>query len=294
MHTIENDYLKLTADTKAGFRLKNLSYRKNDTWVNLIEDPKGAEVSTWFPGTHLFPFPNRLKDGKFDYQGKTYQLSINDESNNNALHGLVYDRNWEVTTQDKYKLSGFFELNTPDQFPSRSKVEVTYLLNGSTLEIEVKVGNMGDSMMPFGYGFHPYFSLGTSLDQVDLQLPECRRILLDERSLPVDQPIETDHFKEKKKIVDTEMDNCYVIEKAIGEVETIIADEQKGLKVSVKQDANHFPYLQVFTHPERGHIAIEPMTCGVDALNTGRDIIQLDPRESWKGQFSISVEKGSV
>ena len=40
----------------------------------------------------LFPFANRIKDGKYRYMDENYNLECNETAGNNALHGLVYDK----------------------------------------------------------------------------------------------------------------------------------------------------------------------------------------------------------
>jgi aldose 1-epimerase len=37
----------------------------------------------------------------------------------------------------------------------------------------------------------------------------------------------------------------------------------------------------------RRSVAAEPMTCPPDALRSGRDLIVLEPGESWRGQWGI-------
>src|SRR5688500_4758386 len=42
----------------------------------------------------LFPFPNRVKRGSYTFEGKTYQLDINETARGNHIHGLVANRKW--------------------------------------------------------------------------------------------------------------------------------------------------------------------------------------------------------
>ena len=44
----------------------------------------------------LFPFPNRIRDGRFTWDGQDYQLPLNDPSGKNAIHGFVASRPWRV------------------------------------------------------------------------------------------------------------------------------------------------------------------------------------------------------
>src|ERR1700690_2158410 len=47
-------------------------------------------------GQPLIPWPNRLRDGRYEWDGETLQLPISDVSAGNAIHGLVRWRNWQV------------------------------------------------------------------------------------------------------------------------------------------------------------------------------------------------------
>ena len=38
---------------------------------------------------------------------------------------------------------------------------------------------------------------------------------------------------------------------------------------------------------QRKAIAIEPMTCGVNALNTGQDLIWLEPGDTWSASWGL-------
>ena len=47
----------------------------------------------------LFPFPNRIRDGRFAWEGKEYQLPTNDPSGKNAIHGFACRKPWRVVEQ---------------------------------------------------------------------------------------------------------------------------------------------------------------------------------------------------
>ena len=44
----------------------------------------------------LFPFPNRIRDGRFTWNGKAYQLPLNDPAKRNAIHGFACRRPWRI------------------------------------------------------------------------------------------------------------------------------------------------------------------------------------------------------
>ena len=47
----------------------------------------------------LFPFPNRIRDGRFAWDGKEYRLPTNDPAGKNAIHGFACRRPWRVVDQ---------------------------------------------------------------------------------------------------------------------------------------------------------------------------------------------------
>src|SRR6185436_18543598 len=56
------------------------------------ETPEGLIENHWSKSAFLFPFPNRLKDGKYSFEGKDYQFPINNASTGNAIHGYGKSR----------------------------------------------------------------------------------------------------------------------------------------------------------------------------------------------------------
>src|SRR5712691_5710938 len=47
----------------------------------------------------LFPFPNRIRAGRFTWEGKEYQLPLNDSTQKNAIHGFPCRKPWRVVGQ---------------------------------------------------------------------------------------------------------------------------------------------------------------------------------------------------
>src|SRR5262249_22785066 len=64
----------------------------------LYSDPKlfGDSRPTRSGIPILFPFPNRIRAGRFHWDGKDYQLPLNDHVQQNAIHGFACRRAWRV------------------------------------------------------------------------------------------------------------------------------------------------------------------------------------------------------
>ena len=116
----------------------------------------------------LFPFPNRIRAGRFSWDGKEYQLPRNDHEHINAIHGFVVDRPWRVVDRGADAASawvtGEFRGSTDAAelaalWPADFAICVTHRLRPTRLEIRAEVHNPDSRPLPFGLGYHPYFRM---------------------------------------------------------------------------------------------------------------------------------------
>jgi len=112
----------------------------------------------------LFPFPNRIRDGRFQYEGKTYQIPANNGPN--AIHGFAIDANWDVVEQGANEneafITGQYQISKhsadrTSQWPSDAILRMRYALAGRRLTLGVTVTNPSAQPLPYGFGIHPYF-----------------------------------------------------------------------------------------------------------------------------------------
>ena len=109
---------------------------------------------------------------------------------------------------------------------------------------------------------------------------------IDQRMLPTGKLYEYKDFAKAKKIGATVLDNCFKLHES-GE-QSIFFSSKKG-KFRYFQDANKFPYVQLFTPPYRTSIAIEPMSCNIDAFHNTDGLIVLEENSSWQGSFGLEA-----
>ena len=114
----------------------------------------------------LFPFPNRIRNGRFAWEGKEYQLPTNDPSGKNAIHGFACRRPWRVVGEgadaSSAWLTGEFQASrdAPDclaLWPADYVFRVTCRLGSGQLRVEAEAVNPNGRTLPFGLGYHPYF-----------------------------------------------------------------------------------------------------------------------------------------
>ena len=93
-------------------------------------------------------------------------------------------------------------------------------------------------------------------------------------------------FEHQKEVGDTFLDNCF----AALETGLYGLDLEAGVRrLRVEADAAQFPFFQVFTPPHRESIALEPMSCNVDAFNNGEGLVSLEAGETWTGEMKIMM-----
>ena len=67
----------------------------------LLDGYAQDEPCTAARGQPLIPWPNRLRDGVYEFDGERYQLALSEPAKHNAIHGLVRWTNWSVADRDE-------------------------------------------------------------------------------------------------------------------------------------------------------------------------------------------------
>lgn len=156
------------------------------------DTPQEYVDNTCYFGTVIGRSGNRIDKGRFVINGKTYQLTINDNENNLHSGPDGYDiRRWEVKDTDDEKHSITFALDSPDGdqgFPGNFHVEVTYTLTDDN-EVVLHYTGMSDADTVANLTNHTYFNLaghesGTILDQTLMIATEYYTPVIDAQAIP--------------------------------------------------------------------------------------------------------------
>lgn len=233
----------------------------------------------------LFPFPNRIEGGRFDFAGTTYQLPLNEATGKHAIHGFTPRNPWRVIATSSDSITGEFHLSRDllaslSLWPADFILRLTYRLTANTLEVHAIVENPDSRSLPFGLGYHPYFCLpeapGLTADEMVLHstarvLWEANEAIPTGRRLPV--PAELD-FRSPRPVGNVVLDRLFTDlfeSPTMSSVASLTHPTANGsLHVEV---APEFRELLLFTPPHRNAVAIEPYTCATDAANlAGRGI----------------------
>jgi aldose 1-epimerase len=238
------------------------------------------------PGRHgtpvLFPFPNRIRDGRFSFDGKTYQLPANNGPN--AIHGFAIKAPWDVVehkaTDQGATITGRYTISKQspemlDRWPTDAAIQIRYALTGRRLTLEATVSNPTDTELPYGFGIHPYFRLPLS-ERGDpartlVVIPageswELEAFLPTGTRTPVDRRLD---FRQGQPMAGLKLDDVLtgLVAPAQGDYVCRLKDLDLGAEFDLGFDRN-FREVVVYTPPGPGGvIAIEPYTQTTDAIN---------------------------
>ena len=247
-------------------------------------------------GQVLAPWPNRIEDGSYEFDGSPQQLALTEPRAHNAIHGLVRWAAWRASEQRTDAVVMEHVVHPQPGYPFTLALRVEYSLAETGLAVRTTARNLGHVACPYGAGQHPYFTLGTStVDALELTLPAARVFDRDERGLPIGSRsvagTEFD-FRGTRTIGSMRLDHAFTDLERDGDGRARVAlrsPEDRRLIVWV--DAS-YGYLMVFTGdplPDvaRRSVAIEPMTCPPNAFRTGEGFVRLESGESFECSWGV-------
>lgn len=252
-------------------------------------------------GAPLIPWPNRLADGRYSFDGVDHQVALTEPEKHNAIHGLLRWRSWRVADRASERVVMAARLRPMQGYPFALDAEITYELTEHGLRVTTSAINVGDTACPYGAGQHPYLSPGAGavLDDCTFHLVADTRVDTDdERQLPTGNvPVEGSvyDFRSPRRLGDLAMDYAFT---------DLGRDEQNrawmhltgpdGAVVGLWVD-DSYPYLEVFTGdtlaPDRRRrgLGAEPMTCPPNALASGQQVVRLEPGDTVSTTWGVGL-----
>lgn len=254
-------------------------------------------------GTPLIPWPNRLADGRYSFDGESYQVAVTEPEKHNAIHGFLRWRSWQAAEQEESRIVMATTLFPLKGFPFMLDVEVEYRLDDAGLTVTTTASNAGDTPAPYGCGQHPYLSPGTAgsglVDDCTLQLGAATRVDTDdERQLPTGtEPVDGTpfDFRSARRIGDFAMDYAFTdLERDADGLAWVRLSGPDGRTAGLWVDQS-YPYLEIYTadtlSPERRRAGLgaEPMTCPPNAFATGEHVVRLEPGGSHTARWGVRL-----
>ncbi|MFD8558551.1 aldose 1-epimerase family protein [Streptosporangium canum] len=251
----------------------------------------------YYSGTLLAPWPNRVADARYTFEGETHRLVANEGDRGTAIHGLVAEVDWEavewLAVEDEHGFVRLAHTITPSPgYPFTVALQVLYSLSPDGLTTTLTAENLGDGPAPYGCGPHPWLLPG-DVEGYELHVPATKVLLVDDRLLPrsLEDVSGTPYdFTTERTVGDTAVDHAFtgIVPDADGLARVRVSGPDGG--VEMRWDAARLPWVQVCTGTGLGHsgLAVEPMTCPPDAFNSGTDLIVLRPGDKIETSWTIS------
>ncbi|MGJ5752778.1 aldose 1-epimerase [Streptomyces puniciscabiei] len=256
----------------------------------------------------LAPFPNRVADGRYSYDGHDHDLLPGHQGDRTIYHGFAREAPFELahatTTADSARLLLRTTSIRPGRhpgYPFALDLEAEYTVTARELSIEIRATNVGDTTAPYAAGWHPYFTLSQSIDDLVLQIPAHTLIRTDASLiplsgdaalLPLDDCPDMD-FRAPKRLGDAVIDACYadLIPGPGGRIETVLTEPATGEELRVWQYGG---FMHVFTgdtlaRDRRASLALEPVETMTNAFNRPEHTTALALEPGRCRQFSFGV-----
>jgi aldose 1-epimerase len=265
----------------------------------LLDGYRREEMCAGGRGQPLIPWPNRIRDGTYEFDGEHSQLSLTEPAAHNAIHGLVRWANWSVLDRAADRLTMRYVLHPQPGWPSTLEIRIAYALSDAGLSVRTTATNVGGRSCPYGAGQHPYLTLGTkTVDSLVLQAPGRRYLESDERGIPIaSHPVAGTRFDyiEPRELGSDKLDTGYTdLDRAEdGKARVRISTDHGSRGATLWMDAA-YGYLMLFTGDtlapsvRRRGLAVEPMTCAPNAFQSGDGLITLAAGASHVASWGIT------
>jgi aldose 1-epimerase len=252
----------------------------------IIKDLYPLKYDASYASAILFPFVNRVKDGTYKFMQKEYKLAINLKEENNAIHGLVYNKEFNIVHQEVTEELATISIEYVQNersigFPFYYTLLLTYTLTNNTLTLKVKVKNTDTHPFPFNIGWHPYF-MSSNLYESFLSFKSEQKLTFNEDMIP--RKIKDINIDEQIQIKDKKLDDCYILKTNTVGFKT----PDYSIKIHSSSEKN---YIQLYTPKLKNTIAIEPTTGVSNSFNNKIGLQILEKEETYNVQWTINLQE---
>jgi aldose 1-epimerase len=273
-----------------GALLHAFKVKRQQETLNLIDSYKDlsdleADLRNSFKSVKLSPYACRIKDAQYTWEGASYTIQKT-IAPGNAIHGLLYDAPFTITAQQAddqqatVTLTHHFKRTDDAGYPFAYDCIATFTLReNNELQLSTTIINQSNSTIPVMDGWHPYFSTGTPVDELELTFASKEIVEFNEKLLPTGNLLPYTEFVTGKLLKGVELDNSFILDQTKAQPLATIHDPKKNINITF-YPGNNYPILQIYIPPHRTSIAVENLSGAPDAFNNGLGLVQLAAGES--------------
>ncbi len=243
-----------------------------------------------FWGKHspiLFPIVGTLKNNMYYYQGKEYYLS---------RHGFA--REMEFQLIEKSENSATFSLTSSIEtrrvYPFDFELQICYSLEENKLNIDYKIINNNDSILPFSIGAHPAFALSKPFESYALSF--------DHNEVLTSYELENDLLSDTTEIIEMTA-NEVPLAYSLFEKDALIFKKLESKSITILEHKNpmlrvrfdNFPNLGIWTKNDAPFLCIEPWVGYSDTIHSSGNILEkegiqlVEAHQLIRYNFSIEI-----
>ena len=256
------------------------------------DDGEALDANDGYRALALLPFPNRLLEGRYTWDGRALELPVNMPDTRSAIHGIGSDARFRVDRLDletDRAAARLTYLHTPDMHPRGYPFLVRFDLalgidvRAAAASWDLRATNLGPGSAPVGLGWHPYFALPGGAEAWRVAMPPNRRVEMERAiptgrlgpGLPAGHPLP----------VDDAWDDCFKLDDSS---DRTVRLESESYSVVLSQSGDT-SYTQLYVPPDSPAVAVEPMTCGVNAFAAEPDEVALPSGATVSTRVDISL-----
>ncbi|MEZ4862204.1 MAG: hypothetical protein R3C14_12885 [Caldilineaceae bacterium] len=295
---LENSHLRLTVDPAQGVNVLACAVQRRGEWLPLMPDVAAGQSDLKASSFVLAPYSNRIEQGKFTFQGQSYQLANGER---HASHGDVRGRAWQVEEVTATALHCSFDSRTvPDSnWPWPFTTTLSYTLEEHWLRSHLSICNQGTTPMPAGLGWHPYYSRALTREGEPVFLYfVVQRVYPDanDNRIPSGpaEPLRPnqDFAHERQLTPENFIDACFYGYNGVGSIRW----PESGVRVNYRCSPT-CTHLIIY-NPAKPYFAVEPVTNANNGVNLYAQgdptsgIRVLGPGETLAASFEVEVVVG--
>jgi aldose 1-epimerase len=296
--SLETEHGQLRATiAQVGASLRQLSIGS----IDLVEPYSADQERPLCAGVIMSPWVNRLDGGRWSHDGIQLENPITIIDQNNANHGLLLDRRYDLVEKSESAVTLSAVIESPAGYPFEIETRVNYSLTSRGLEVTQSAKNLSAVKAPYATGAHPYFKFSeVETGELILSSDAETRTVVDERQIPISEaPTLGSKFDLRKGLavgenfIDEDFTDLPLDENQRSHV---YLKSTAGRGIDVWQDSS-FKHVVIFTpnyfpaiNGEKVYAAaIEPSTAAPNALNSGKDLIWLAPGQEFVGKWGVDL-----
>lgn len=294
---LESDRLRLDVDPQIGGSVLGFEAHVGRDWIPILRPSRqpltrSSDASSFT----LAPYSNRIRDGVFRFEGRSFRLS---HAEKHAIHGDVRDRPWHVVRRSKEELA--LEIRSAEfadfNFPFSSRCEARFALEGDALVMALRLTNASGETMPAGCGFHPYFRRALcERDVVEIAL-RVSGVYPGATPLPDGPPVPVSASQRFSTLrpLDVALDHCF----AGWDGRALVRWPASGVTLRLEATPR-FSHVVLYSPPGEPFFALEPVTNANDGFNLLADgqqetgVVVLAPGEALEAAVTLTLESAGA